>query len=76
MKKKSVCISAIVLVMISINLVLSTPILNNQSQISLMWLEAKADGDPSEYTPPDDDPIPHRVHVDEGTLSQINDYLF
>ena len=76
MKKKSVCISAIVFVMISINLVLSTPILNNQSQISLIWLEAKADGNPSEYSPPNDDPIPHRANVVNGPFSQIIDYLF
>lgn len=78
MKKKPMSI-IIVIALIVTNVFLSTtPVTNNQSQLSLVLLEARADGEPEEIDPPDpgDEYPPLRPFPQNWTIPAIFDYLF
>jgi len=76
MKKRKMYLIAVVIVMVFMNVLLSTPIINNKSQLSLILLSAKADGNPIENRDPVDDPIPDGTQPEEWLLSSIISYLF
>jgi len=76
MKKKCMCI--IVIVLIAANVFFCpTPVTNNQSHLSLVLLEAKADGEVEDDPPdPGDEFPPLRTYPNPWTLSAIIDYFF
>jgi len=76
MKKRKMYLIAVIIVMVFINVLLTTPIINNKSQLSLIILAANADGNPIENRDPVDDPIPDGSKPVEWVLSSIISYLF
>jgi hypothetical protein len=76
MKKRYFYLTAVIVVMILINLTISTQVTNSHNKLSLLKLESKADDYSSEVPDPDDDPIPNGVNPIELFFSSIIDFLF
>lgn len=76
MKKKVMGI--LMVVMIVLNVLLSVPISNNHSKLSLILLEAKADGgsNESDIPNPSKPPVPFSILPIDWSFSTIIDYFF
>ena len=61
--------------MVFINTVISVPMFNNNSQLSLQLVEANADGYPVETKDPGEDPTPEGSQPEEW-FSILKDFLF
>lgn len=75
MKRRKSIFFVTVVVMVFINTVISVPMLNNNSQLSLQLVEANADGYPVETKDPNEDPIPEGSQPEEW-FSILIDFLF
>lgn len=76
MKKNASLLAVVIVIMILINLTISTQVTNSQNGISLQKLESKADGYSTEIIDPEDDPIPNGVNPIELFISSVIDFLF
>lgn len=75
--KKKISLAVIVLFMIFINLTISIQYTSNNNQISISFLESRADGN-SEVSDPDpgEYPVPDSKTPEEWSLSSILETLF
>lgn len=76
MKKNASLLAVVIVIMILINLAISTQVTNSQNGISLHKLESKADGYSTEIIDPEDDPIPNGLNPIESFISSVIDFLF
>jgi hypothetical protein len=76
MKKNASLLAVVIVIMILINLTISTQVTNSHNGISLDKLESKADGYSTEIIDPEDDPIPNGVNPIELFISSVIDFLF
>lgn len=75
--KKKICFAVVAIFMIFLNLTISVQYTSNNNQISISFLESRADGN-SEVKDPDPGgyPVPNSNTPGEWSLSSIIDYLF
>lgn len=76
MKKNASLLTVAIVIMILINLAISTQVTNSHNGISLHRLESKADGNSTEIIDPEDDPIPNGLNPIESFISTVIDFLF
>jgi hypothetical protein len=76
MKKNASILTVVLVVMILINLTISTQVTNNHNGLSLHRLESRADDYSTEIIDPEDDPIPNGLNPIELFISSVIDLLF
>jgi hypothetical protein len=74
--KKKISLTVMLIVILLINLTLSVQVTHNNNQVSISFLESKADVNNEGSEPkPGGYPIPNSQTLDEWSLSSIMDYL-